>query len=172
MTNIFITGRRLVAIILALVLVLLSSNANAAANINISVTVNTVVCKINNDQPVKAEFGDVQIDKLSAAHTSFSVAITCDSEPSGTVQMSIRGTGSDFDANALKTDVPGLGVSIINPLNSENLELNKFYDVQQEFGLSSKVGTFTLNAGLMSDGKTTLAGGEFNASATLVLQMS
>lgn len=152
----------------------LSCNATAETSttkVSVSVTVNAVSCQINNNKAITAEFGPVLIEKLAQATASVPVSITCDDEPDGTVWVAIKGTASSFDGQALQTDVKGLGITITSP-TSETLYLNTYYDVESKFGLASKTGTFTLTAHLKSDGKTELAGGDFNASATLVVQVS
>ncbi|HGU9824258.1 TPA: fimbrial protein [Enterobacter cancerogenus] len=137
--------------------------------VTLAVTANN--CRVNENGSVKAEFGTVQISELSKASTTVPVTIACDEVPKGALSMAIKGTGTSFDAQALKTDVTGLGITLTSP-SSEKLELNTYYDVTSTFGLTSKTGSFNLTANLVSDGKTELAGGEFNASATLVIQVS
>lgn len=140
--------------------------------INISGTITESSCSVNNNQAITVEFGTVQVAELTKASASVPVTIACDSAPSGTVSMGIEGTASTFDSLVLATDVSGLGISFEGTKQNSVVSLNTFYDVSDEFGLTSKTGTFNLTARLISDGATTLAGGEFNASATLVLQMS
>lgn len=144
---------------------------SATANITVTVTVTANNCRVNENQSVKAEFGTVQISELSKASANVPVTVACDEVPAGTLSMAIKGTGTSFNTQALKTDVAGLGITLTSP-SSMALDLNKFYDVTSTFGLSGKTGTFNLTAHLTSDGKTELAGGEFNASATLVMQVS
>lgn len=155
-------------------LALVSGQASAdssTTNITVNVTVTANNCRVNENQTVKAEFGTVQISELSKASASVPVTVACDDVPAGTLSMAIKGTGTSFNAQALKTDVTGLGITLTSP-SSKALNLNTFYDVTSTFGLTSKTGTFKLTAHLTSDGKTVLAGGEFNASATLVMQVS
>ncbi|MBM7016680.1 fimbrial protein [Enterobacter cloacae] len=140
-------------------------------NVTVTVTVTASNCRVNENSAVKAEFGTVQISELSKAMTSVPVTIACDEIPQGTLSMAIQGTGTSFNAQALKTNVSGLGITLTSP-SSKALDLNTYYDVTSTFGLTGKTGTFKLAAKLVSDGKTELAGGEFNASATLVIQVS
>lgn len=155
-------------------LILLSANAMAdksLTTVTVTVTVSANNCRVNENQTVKAEFGTVQISELSKASANVPVTIACDEVPAGTLSMAIKGTGTSFNTQALKTDVAGLGITLTSP-SSQALDLNTFYDVTSTFGLTGKTGTFKLTAHLTSDGKTELAGGEFNASATLVMQVS
>lgn len=142
-----------------------------SANVTVTVTVMANNCRVNNNQSVKAEFGTVQISELSKSTTDVPVTIACDEVPAGTLSMAIKGTETSFNAQALQTDVPGLGITLTSP-SSASLDLNTFYDVSDVFGLTNKTGTFKMTAHLTSDGKTELVGGEFNASATLVMQVS
>lgn len=148
-----------------------TSAATTTSNVTVTVTVKASNCRVNENQTVKAEFGTVQISELSKASASVPVTIACDEVPAGTLSMAIKGTGTSFNAQALETDVSGLGITLTSP-SSKQLNLNNFYNVTDTFGLSSKTGSFNLTAHLTSDGKTELAGGDFNASATLVIQVS
>ena len=147
-----------------------AQGANDSLTVNITGTITEAACKVNNNQAIAVEFGTVRIDQLEKATASVPVTITCDSAPQGTVQITARGDAASFDANALKTDVTGLGIQLSK--GKVQVTPGTFYDVSSDFGLTSKTGTFSLTASLVSDGKTNLAGGEFNASATLVLQVS
>lgn len=160
--------------IVFIIFTLISFEAKAdqsMVSLNVSVTVVVNNCQINSNQPVKAEFGTVLIDDIGKSTADIPVTVTCDSKPSGTLTMAINGDGSTFNKDALKTDTEGLGITIFSPY-SKALKLNTFYDVSKDMGLFSKTGTFHLKAGLVSDGKTALNGGDFNASATLIVQVN
>lgn len=147
------------------------SGSSLATTVSVKVTVSEDNCRINENRSVTAEFGTVDVSKLTQATASVPVTIVCDRVPSGTVSLAIKGTPSVFDGESLKTDVPGLGVSLSSK-QAGQLDLNTFYDVSKDLGLTSKIGVVDLTARLTSDGKTELAGGEFNASATLIMQVS
>lgn len=166
--------RALLRLVLSGALAVISGHAFAdisLANLTVKVTVAATNCQINGNQAVKAEFGTVQTSELSKATTTIPVTVACDEIPAGTLSMAIKGTETSFNEQALQTDVSGLGITLTSP-SSELLDLNTYYDVTNTFGLTNKTGTFNLTAHLTSDGKTDLAGGEFNASATLVMQIS
>ena len=141
----------------------------AKVTIKLSIVKNT--CRINGDRAIKAEFGEVPVNKLNLATANVPITIACDDKPQGTLSMELKGTESAFDTHALQTDRQGLGITFTSA-KSESVDLNTFYDVTSKFGLTSKTGAFNLTAHLTSDSKTVLAGGEFNASATLILQVS
>ncbi|WP_338459072.1 fimbrial protein [Pantoea sp. Nvir] len=113
----------------------------------------------------------MQTSNLSAASADVPVTIACDDVPSGTVSVSLTGTVSDFNADAIQSNVAGLGITVKTE-QGHVITPNKFYNVSEDLGLTSKTGSLTLKAGIISDGKTVLPGGEFNASATLVLTVS
>lgn len=160
---------------ISLLIILYSSHAvsggGATTSLTVSATIIDSACHIESNSGI-VEFGVIQIDELASAKVKIPVTIACDSAPSGTVSVELKGSQSIFDANSLATDVPGLGI-VFNKesTSSDSLKLNEFYDVSSAFGLKSKVGTFYLSASLVSDGTTKINGGEFNASATLVLQV-
>jgi len=169
--------KRLVRVLLLCSLMTVLGEVQADSDsltVNISGTIVASSCSVNNGQTVSVEFGDVQVDQVYSATAQVPVSITCDSPPAGTVKMKIVGTPSSFDNQALTTDVPGLGITLSNVSATAYgaLDLNTFYDVKQVFGLSSNTGSFNITAGLTTKPGVKLPGGEFNASATLVLQMS
>ncbi|MFP2240620.1 fimbrial protein [Pseudescherichia vulneris] len=166
--------RTTLSFILSGALILLSGHAFAStstANLSVTVTVAATNCWVNGNQAVRMEFGTVQTSELSKATANVPVTIACDEAPQGTVSLAIKGTGSSFNTQALKTNVPGLGITLASPF-AKVLDLNTYYEVSNTFGLSSKVGSFNLTAHLVSDGKTELTGGDFNASATLIMLVS
>lgn len=160
------------ALLTVMTLLPVSGYANTTqSTVTVKVTVTANNCRINENQPVKAEFGTVQTDNLSAASADVPVTIACDEVPAGTISMSVNGTASTFNTNAIQASITGLGVTLETEQGTL-IKPNTFYNVSDTFGLTSKTGVFNLKAGLTSDGKTELPGGEFNASATLVLQVS
>lgn len=177
MNKVTMSLRRVLSGLVVILMLAESASIRADSNslaINISGTISESSCTVNANGTVAAEFGSVQTDELSSATASVPVTISCEGTPSGTVSMEIKGTTSTFNRQALATDTPGLGITLGSTGTTQYgiLDLNKFYDVTSAFGLTNKTGSFTLTAYLTSDGTTKLAGGEFNATATLVLQMS
>lgn len=142
-----------------------------ATTINVSVTVMESSCSINDGKTITVDFGSVMINQITEATARVPITISCDEVPSGTLSMAVNGTASSFNTKALETDVSDLGITLTSP-SSQILDLNTFYDVSDTFGLTSKVGSFNLTAHLISKDSSVLTGGEFNASATLVLQIS
>ncbi|ENY5536620.1 fimbrial protein [Salmonella enterica] len=143
----------------------------SAVSVNVNVTIEANNCRVNENKPVTAEFGTVLVDQIAQAKVKVPIVVACDIVPNGTLSMAIKGTESSFNKQALQTDVSGLAITLSSP-KSEILDLNTYYDVTKSFGLTSKTGSFDLIAQLTQDNKVDLSGGEFNASATLVLQIS
>lgn len=148
---------------------LLSGTALAGstqATVTVSVTVLAVPCHINGDKPVSVEFGDVRTDLIDGknyAVQTLPVSITCDDDPSGTIQYSLKGVASEFDADALKTDMTGLAIRILKP-DGKVLSPGSWQDASRNQRLSLKVVP-------EKDVSMKLAGGEFHASATLAIQV-
>ncbi|HIF2548593.1 TPA: fimbrial protein [Salmonella enterica] len=152
--------------------VALAKGDSSTSNLTVKVEVTQDNCKINNDETRVVEFGAMLIYDLDKAVQDVPIDITCDEEPQGTLSLAINGSSSTFNSRAVQTDVPGLGITFTAPESETLLDLNTYYDVSKLFGMSSKMGSFTLKAHLVRDGETQLKGGEFNASATLLWQVS
>lgn len=164
---------RYLFILLALVFLLPVKVYATVSTSDVTVYINLLAesCRINENQPVKAEFGTIQTNNLSAASADVPVTIACDDVPSGTISILLAGIVSDFNADAIQSNVAGLGITVKTE-QGKVITPNKSYNVSEDLGLTSKTGSLRLKAGLISDGKTVLPGGEFNASATLVLIVS
>ena len=162
--------RHLIKELLLIIAILYCIPVQADSEVKFHGTLVEVNCEVNSNQPITAEFGTIQINELSNATANVPVSITCDVEPEGTVSVAIVGTGTSFNSQALQTDVSGLGITLTSP-STTLLDLNTYYDVTT-LGLAGKTGSFNLTAHLLSDGITELKGGEFNATATLAVQIS
>lgn len=150
----------------------LAEGDSTVSNLTVKVTVTQDSCKINDDVTRTVEFGAMLIYDLDKAVQDVPIDITCDEEPQGTLSLAINGLSSTFNPQAVQTDVQGLGITFTAPGSETLLDLNTYYDVSKLFGMASKTGSFTLKAHLVTDGETKLKGGEFNASATLLWQVS
>lgn len=143
--------------------------------VTVSGTISESTCTVNNNAAVSVEFGTVSMTALKGASASVPVTVDCAGQtPSGTLKMAFTGDTVSFSSTALKTSVDGLGITLTPPSGASAgqgvLTPGTYYDVTT-LGLTATTGTVNLTAGLVSDGTTTLTGGEFTASATLVLQM-
>lgn len=145
------------------------------SNLTVSVNVVSSPCKINGGKAIDVEFGDVNTFSLKSVKAIFPVTINCSGQTlSGGLGLVFNGDTTNFSSTALKTSVDGLGITITPSSGTSagqgELTPDTYYDLAT-LGLTATTGTVNLVAGLVSDGSTTLSGGEFTASATLVLQM-
>lgn len=143
--------------------------------VTVSGTISESPCRINNNAAVSVEFGTVIVGALKGASASVPVTVDCAGQtPSGTLKLAFTGDTVSFSTTALKTSVDGLGITLSPPSGAPAgpgaLTPGTYYDVTT-LGLKAAGGTINLTAGLVSDATATLTGGEFTASATLVLQM-
>ncbi|MGQ6550646.1 fimbrial protein [Serratia sp. IR-2025] len=89
-----------------------------AGAVDVTITGNLVEslpCKINNDDPIDVVFGDdLIINKIDG--TAYSVAIpynvTC-ADTTGNVRLSFKGTAAGFDGAVVQTDKAGLGIRLL-----------------------------------------------------------
>ncbi|MGV2814538.1 fimbrial protein [Enterobacter cancerogenus] len=136
------------------------------ATVTVSVTVMATPCHINGDAATPTvEFGDVRADLIDGTRYAqpLEVKITCDSAPSGNLQYELKGDAAAFDGKVLKTGTAGLGIKMLKADGSP-LAVNTWTSTAQDQ-------TVNLKAVPVKDTAATLAGGEFNATATLILQM-
>lgn len=149
------------------------AQADATVNFHGTLRADSGGCKVNNNQPVSVEFGTVEVDKLSAAQTTLSLAVVCTGSVSlSNMTLAIDGDRSSFSSDALKASIDGLGITLspqAGAFMGTYINITTPYPINS-LGLTSTTGTIDLTAGLISDGTTTLKGGEFTATATLVLK--
>ncbi|WP_270655269.1 fimbrial protein [Enterobacter bugandensis] len=161
------------------------SLANADATVKFHGTLQAGSCSANT---VNVEFGTVLVDKINSTSTrssgavrstnsgteNFSITVACTGSVNN-VQLKLAGTPTTFSNVALATDVQGLGVIVASSdsnikeaggtSTAVNITPNKWYT------LSNGAGTYSLMAILLKDKSTALSGGEFNATATIQLQI-
>nr|EMD2764803.1 fimbrial protein [Enterobacter asburiae] len=119
-------------------------------------------CQINGDQSVNVEFGDIRTDLIDGETYGIQTVpanITCDSTPSGQLQVRLNGVPDAKGSGILRTSVEGLGIRMMH--DGVDFPLNTAVDVTQS--------GFTLTAVPTTTDSKHLAAGEFTASATLVL---
>ncbi|MGM8398345.1 fimbrial protein [Enterobacter hormaechei] len=134
--------------------------------VTVSVTVLAVPCHINGDANTPTvEFGDVRADLIDGSRYAqpLEVKITCDSTPSGDLQYELKGDAAAFDSKVLKTETSGLGIKILKA-DGSMLAVNTWTGTARDQ-------TVNLKAVPVRDTTAKLTGGEFNATATLILQM-
>lgn len=141
----------------------LPMQAQAAADVNFHGTLIIVACQVNADKPVNVEFGDEVItDLIDGDHYVQDVPaeIKCSDDYDGSLDFQIKGNAISFDAAALETSVADLGVKLM--MNDTPMEINKSYTVTAQTPIAIKA------APVKAIGAT-LPGGEFTATATLLI---
>lgn len=149
-------------------LVFSTANAeNGVSNLKFHGNLTVVNCSVNDDTDTPMiEFGDVRTDLIDGTKYSqpLPVKITCAGDLSSlAIQYQIKGTAASFDTKVLNTNIAGLGIKVLNSTGTP-LSINTWVD-------TTPSATFSLSVVPVKDGTTQLSGGEFNATATLVIQM-
>lgn len=84
--------------------------------------IKATVCKLNNDNPIIVDFGNVGIMKVNSGNYIKDIDYTLEctnASATSVVNMTLLGTAEPWDANALVSDVTGLGAKILyngNPM--------------------------------------------------------
>lgn len=150
--------------------VFLSCSVNAqsgTSNLKFHGTLTVVNCSVNGDADTPTiEFGDVRTDLIDGVKYSkpLPVKITCTGDTSSLdLKYQVKGDVSTFDNKSLKTNITGLGLKVLNATGTQ-LGINTWVT-------TSPGETLNLKVVPVKDGTTVLSGGEFNAIATLIIQM-
>lgn len=159
-----ITGFRLtIGVVMGL---LTATQGFAAADINFHGTLINLTCKIGDDKPIDIDFGDeVVTDLIDGVHYQQAVPlkIICNQDYNGDLNFSVSGKPVTFEKSALVTDVTGLGIRFIDASSGTKIELNKAYSHKNNDSVD-------LNVVPVKESSTTLPGGEFKASAQLLVE--
>ncbi|AHG21885.2 hypothetical protein Z042_21425 [Chania multitudinisentens RB-25] len=143
-------------------LTLAPANANMPVNIRGTVIV-PPPCTINNNQTIQVDFGDeVMTSRIDGVNykQAITYSLSCDIQKSNNLQMRIQGNGASFNLGVLRTNKTELGIALYRgtqPLNI-NTWFNYTYPSQP-----------VLYAVPVKRSGTNLTGGEFTASATLLI---
>lgn len=155
-------GKYRAGMLLCILLMSASSFANMPVNIRGTVIV-PPPCTINNNQTISVDFGDevmtTRIDGVNYRQ-AINYTLNCDIQKSNNLKMSLQGSTANFNSGLLRTDKNGLGIALYRgaqPLNI-NTWFNYTYPSKPE-----------LYAVLVKQSGVNLTGGEFTASATLLI---
>ncbi|OAT31258.1 hypothetical protein M975_2589 [Buttiauxella brennerae ATCC 51605] len=124
-------------------------------------------CKINNDQasPI-VDFGsDVRTDLIDGKTYDtkvLPVKVTCDGDPGAVMQFSLKGTATDFDSAALKTNIDGLGIKIYN--GADAMDINSWGNINYDEPLN-------LTVVPVKSKLANLQGGDFSTTGTLIMRI-
>lgn len=148
----------------ALLSVLLTSVPVGAMPVNIRGTVILPPpCTINNNQTIRVDFGDevmtTRIDGVNYKQTIV-YSLNCEIQKSNQLKMSIQGGTANFGTGLLSTNRADLGIALYYETQKLNINswFNYTYPTQP-----------VLYAVPVKRSGATLTGGEFNASATLLI---
>ncbi|MFV8987814.1 fimbrial protein [Serratia fonticola] len=144
--------------------VLLTSVPVSAMPVNIRGTVILPPpCTINNNQTIWVDFGDevmtTRIDGVNYKQT-ISYSLSCDIQKSNDLKMRIQGGPAGFGTGLLGTNNGDLGIALY--YGTQRLNINTWFNYTYP---TQPV----LYAVPVKRSGATLAGGEFNASATLLI---
>ncbi|HGU9824259.1 TPA: fimbrial protein [Enterobacter cancerogenus] len=157
--------------------VLLISPAQSDSEVKFHGTLMAASC---SPDAVNVEFGEVSLDNITAMSTNsnraqrdarsvgigvqyFDLSLNCSGTING-IKLKWSGTVADFAPDYLATDMKGLAIGIAD----ENASLIP-PDQWKDLGKDAR--TKKMMAILERDGSATFAGGEFNSTATLTIQV-
>lgn len=154
---------------LALGCLLLTLCQGAMADVSVSirgVILAPPPCVINAGSTLNVSFGNdvmtTRVDGVSYRKMGVAYTVTCASQPSNNMKLTLQGAGAGFNAQVLGTSKNDLGVKLL--LNGVAWPLN-----------SARNFTYptlpTMEAVLVKTPGSTLTSGAFSASATLVVAL-
>jgi type 1 fimbria pilin len=149
-------GIHLVALLAALPLM-----ATADTPLTVKVTVTAPPpCIINDDRPIEVAFGEVMTTRVDGGNYTMPVdyTLSCTDASDKTVLLWVAGTGAAFDSTVLKTNVPGLGIKLLQ----DEKPLPIYMAVK--FTYPNKPALYAVP---VKQSGVTLTTGEFSAAATL-----
>ncbi|WP_315139365.1 fimbrial protein [Achromobacter marplatensis] len=141
-----------------------SDSSKKQIRIDISGTIRAKVpCIINDNQPISIPFGDVQITRIDGQYKMTVIPYTLDCKRAGSyaLKMKISGDSADFNTNLLSIPTQSsLGIALKR--GTTNIALNDWFSL-------NPASPPTLQAVLVAHGTGEITGGEFSASATMVV---
>ncbi|MGL5388526.1 MAG: fimbrial protein [Enterobacterales bacterium] len=148
----------------ALFSVLLTSVPASAMPVNVRGTIILPPpCTINNNQTIRVDFGDevmtTRIDGVNYKQTIV-YSLDCDIQKSNDLKMSIQGGTAGFGTGLLSTSKSDLGIALY--YGTQQLNINTWFN----YSYPNKP---VLYAVPVKRSGATLTGGEFTASATLLI---
>ncbi|EKS6736001.1 fimbrial protein [Enterobacter ludwigii] len=119
-------------------------------------------CVVNGNRVIEVDFGDVIAPRVDGKQYLKNVdySLECKGAQSNAMKLAIQGNATTFDNTALKTNVAEFGIAI--RVNDQPLVINNWI----KFNYPNKP---KLQAVPVKRAGVELPGGEFNASATLMV---
>ncbi|MCK7347724.1 fimbrial protein [Enterobacter kobei] len=139
----------------------------ATATVSVTVTIiGAATCDINNGDDIDVNFGSAidaeMIDGVSYDLQPVPITLNCDKAPTGSVKFALNADTASFDSKAMKTTNSELGIYLLKKGTVQ--APGTWNDIQYNQ-------TVTLQAVLVKKNGTTLSGGKFTATGTVVYQM-
>lgn len=132
-------------------------------NVTIHGTLKRQPCHISNDENIAIEFGNVGINKIDGERYKQPISYTLeceDPDAAATLNMTLKGTQTDYNTGAITTTIPGLGIEILQ--NGAPVKINESFVIDYN-------NPPTLEAVPVSSGAA-LTEGAFSATATLLAE--
>lgn len=146
--------------LLRMVLIFFSTPLLAETTISVTVTLVVPVCEINAGKEINVDFGnDLMTTRIDGNQYKTKVVYTVScSGSSNALKMQIDGTAAAFDATVLATDKTDLGLALIN--GGKKQAINTWFNFTYPT-------LPVLEMVPVKKAGVTLSGGDFNATATL-----
>lgn len=155
-------GKQYVGILLGVLLAAAPAVANVPVNIRGTIIL-PPPCIINNNQTIRVDFGDeVMTTRVDGANykQAISYSLNCEIQKSNSLKMSIQGSPTSFNSGLLGTNKNDLGIALYH--ETQQLNINTWFNYTYP-------NQPVLYAVPVKRGGATLTGGEFTASATLLI---
>ncbi|WP_240775909.1 fimbrial protein [Serratia proteamaculans] len=146
-------------------LLLASPLAWANEPITVKGVIQTMSCVINGGKDIDVDFGSTLKTALidgSQYKTRVVFTLSCSGNSSNALKMQINGTAAGFDATALATDKTDLGLALIN--GGKKQPINAWFNFTYPT-------LPVLEMVPVKKAGVTLSGGDFNATATLMVDV-
>lgn len=146
---------------------LFSENVLAAGEINFKgKLIEPPNCTINDGQSIEVDFGnEIMTSRVDGSlyTKSISHGIKCSKPELAAMKLQIKGIGASFDGTSLQTSNENLAIQL--SANGKKLGVNEWLD----FDYTDDASIPKLDAVPMKKPSATLAGGDFTATATLMV---
>lgn len=132
-------------------------------NVKIHGTLKRIPCVINNDKTIAIEFGNVGVNKVDGVNYKQPIDYTLeceDRDETASLHMTLRGVQASYNTGAVNTNIPGLGIEILQ--NGSPVTINKSFVI--DFNSPPRLEAVPVSSG------ATLSEGAFSATATLLAE--
>jgi type 1 fimbria pilin len=134
-------------------------------NVNISGTiVASMPCKVNNDAVTDIEFNNVIVSSINGVNftQNIPIEISCSPGFSSELDLTFQGMSSPLGSSVIVTSIDGLGINISK--NGNPVEINKKFSIDWR-------APFQLQATPVKENNSKIDGGEFSATANLLISL-